>query len=84
MAAAKDRKKKYKGYDKLVFNVVSHVTLFVLAAACLLPFWLVISGSVSDQQSIWLNGYQLIPTHFPWMHIKCCFGFHRNCYVHMG
>ena len=64
MAAAKDRKKKYKGYDKLVFNVVSHVTLFVLAAACLLPFWLVISGSVSDQQSIWLNGYQLIPTHF--------------------
>ena len=26
MAAAKDRKKKYKGYDKLVFNVVSDST----------------------------------------------------------
>lgn len=64
MAVAKVKKKKYKGYDKLVFSVVSHVTLFVLTVVCLLPFWLVISGSVSDQQSIRLNGYQLIPTHF--------------------
>ena len=45
----------------MVFSVVSHLALFVLAAICLLPFWLVISGSLSEQQSIRLNGYQLIP-----------------------
>ena len=38
--------------------------LGVLSAACLLPFWLVVSGSVSNQQSIMLNGYQLIPKEF--------------------
>ncbi len=64
MAAVNYRKKKYKGYDRLVFNVISYVTLFVLAFVCLLPFWLVISGSLSDQQYIRLNGYQLIPEHF--------------------
>ncbi len=64
MAAANYKKKKYKGYDKLIFSIVSHLTLFVLSAICLLPFWLVISGSVSDQQSIRLNGYQLIPKNF--------------------
>lgn len=61
MAAIKYGRKKHKGYDRLVFSVVSHLALIVLSAACLLPFWLVISGSVSEQQSIRLNGYRLIP-----------------------
>lgn len=61
MAAIKYRRKKHKGYDRMVFSVVSHLALFVLAAICLLPFWLVISGSLSEQQAIRLNGYQLIP-----------------------
>ncbi len=64
MAVTGYKKKRKKGYDRLVFSIVSHVALFALAAACLLPFWLVISGSVSDQQSIRLNGYQLIPKQF--------------------
>ncbi len=64
MSATKSGKRKYKGYDRLVFNLISYVALFVLSAICLLPFWLVISGSVSDQQSIRLNGYQLIPSQF--------------------
>lgn len=61
MAAIKYRRKKHKSYDRMVFSVVSHLALFVLAAICLLPFGLVISGSLSEQQSIRLNGYQLIP-----------------------
>lgn len=64
MAVTGYKKKRKKGYDRLVFSIVSHVALFALAAACLLPFWLVISGSLSDQQSIRLNGYQLIPKQF--------------------
>ena len=64
MAAINYRRKKHKDYDRLIFSLVSHLALIVLSAACLLPFWLVISGSFSDQQSILLNGYQLIPKQF--------------------
>lgn len=56
--------KRHKSYDKVVFSFVSHLVLGVLSAACLLPFWLVVSGSLSNQQSIMLNGYQLIPGEF--------------------
>lgn len=35
--------------------------LTALSAACLLPFLLVLSGSVSEQYSIQLHGYRLFP-----------------------
>lgn len=56
--------RKKRGYDRVLFSFLSHLVLAVLSGICLIPFWLVISGSVSDQQSIQLNGYQLIPRQF--------------------
>lgn len=64
MEKLKSKKRKSKSYDKLLFDLISHLVLAVLSAICLLPFWLVVTGSVSEQQSIQLNGYQLIPAHF--------------------
>lgn len=61
MAKMKRRGHKPISRDRVVFNGISVILLTVLSVACLLPFWLVLSGSVSDQQSILLNGYQLIP-----------------------
>lgn len=61
MPDSKRKKKRPEGRDKVIFSMISHLALGILSAACLLPFWLVVSGSVSDQQSIRLNGYQLIP-----------------------
>ena len=55
---------KKRGYDRILFSLISHLVLAALSIVCLIPFWLVISGSVSDQQSIQLNGYQLIPRQF--------------------
>lgn len=52
------------GKDRIIFNVISYVFLAVLAAVCLLPFLLVISGSFTEQYAIQLNGYQLIPEVF--------------------
>ena len=52
------------GKDRIIFNVISYVFLAVLAAVCLLPFLLVISGSFTEQYAIQLNGYQLIPETF--------------------
>ena len=56
--------RKPVGRDRIIFDVLSHVILAVLAACCLLPFLLVLSGSFSDQTSILTHGYQLIPETF--------------------
>ena len=52
------------GKDRIIFNAISYVFLAVLAAVCLLPFLLVISGSFTEQYAIQLHGYQLIPETF--------------------
>lgn len=66
MAMANDHKqsKKPLGRDRITFNVLSYIFLGVLAAVCLLPFLLVISGSFTEQYAIQLHGYQLIPETF--------------------
>lgn len=52
------------GRDRIIFNMISGIVLTVLSALCLLPFLLVLSGSFSDQMSILVDGYQLIPSSF--------------------
>lgn len=55
------KKKQNKSYDRVLFQLISCLVLGILSVACVIPFWLVISGSLSKQQSIQLNGYRLIP-----------------------
>lgn len=61
MTSAKPHKGKPISRDRIVFNVISYIILTVLSLACLLPFWLVVSGSLSEQYAIQLHGYRLIP-----------------------
>lgn len=56
--------KKPIGRDRITFNIISYLFLGILAAVCLLPFLLVLSGSFTEQHSILLHGYQLIPETF--------------------
>ena len=64
MRKLKDANGRPMGRDRIIFNVISYVLLTLLSLICLLPFLLVVSGSFSDQQSIQLYGYQLIPKNF--------------------
>ena len=64
MAKDLNQSKRPIGRDRVVFNTISYVFLAILAAVCLLPFLLVISGSFTEQYSIQLHGYQLIPETF--------------------
>ena len=50
--------------DRLIFNVVGYIFIILLAAACVLPFLMVISGSLTAEDSIIQNGYSLIPDDF--------------------
>jgi putative aldouronate transport system permease protein len=56
-------------------NAIFHVLLFAFAAACLIPVILVVSISFSDEMTIELNGYKLIPQvisleAYRWMFLK--------------
>lgn len=64
MRKLKDANGRPMGRDRIIFNVISYALLTLLSLICLLPFLLVVSGSFSDQQSIQLYGYQLIPKNF--------------------
>ncbi len=64
MAKDLNQSKRPIGRDRVMFNAISYVFLAILAAVCLLPFLLVISGSFTEQYAIQLHGYQLIPETF--------------------
>lgn len=42
----------------------SHITMFLFAAFCIIPFVLLISASLTDQDAIIANGYSFIPQVF--------------------
>ena len=73
MAKSKRRARKPIGRDRVIFNILSYVILTVLSIACLLPFLLVLSGSVSEQYAIALHGYRLIPETFSFDAYKMLF-----------
>ncbi len=73
MAKRKSRGGKPVGRDRILFNILSYIILTVLSAACLLPFLLVLSGSVSEQYAIQLHGYRLIPETFSFDAYKMLF-----------
>ena len=50
--------------DKLVFSAIGHVYILIVAALCILPFILIISGSLSNQEAILKYGYSLLPREF--------------------
>jgi putative aldouronate transport system permease protein len=54
------------GYDRLIFNLIGYVVVGLFALICLLPFYMIIVGSVSSQESIIIDGYQLFPKDFSW------------------
>ncbi|MCP1308080.1 carbohydrate ABC transporter permease [Paenibacillus tyrfis] len=50
----------------VVFNGIGYTVITVLAAVCLLPFLLIISGSLSSEMDIITEGFKLIPTTLSW------------------
>ncbi|GHV71522.1 ABC transporter permease [Spirochaetia bacterium] len=47
-----------------VFNLISYTSVSVIAAICLLPFLLLVSGSFTSEQVIRYSGYSLLPRDF--------------------
>ena len=48
----------------ILFNAISYSTLSVFSILCVLPFWLIISGSLSSETAILRDGYGIAPRGF--------------------
>lgn len=44
-------------------KIVIHIVVSILAFLCLIPFIMIISGSLSDEKDIVINGFEIIPRH---------------------
>lgn len=53
-----------KGKARITFDVISYVFLTLAALICLLPFIMMISGSLSSEMAIRMNGYSILPRDF--------------------
>lgn len=62
--AALTYKPKHKDPSTWAFNILGYTFVTVVALFCLLPFIFMISGSVSSEQLIRLQGYSLLPRGF--------------------
>ena len=50
--------------DEQGFSTIALIAMVLLAIVCIIPFILIVSGSVSSESSITVNGYQLLPSEF--------------------
>jgi len=50
-----------KTRDQLIFNTVSYTFLTLLTLYCFIPFWLIISASFTQNESILIKGYSMFP-----------------------
>lgn len=47
-----------KGKDVIVFNIIAYILVGFFALACIIPFYLIVSGSLTDESTIVKDGYQ--------------------------
>lgn len=50
--------------DRRIFNCIAYPVMGILALACILPFIIIISGSLTSEQSIIQDGYNIFPKVF--------------------
>lgn len=56
--------KRARQKDRFLLSIVGYVMLGVMALLCVVPFVIVLSSSLTDEETIRMNGYALIPKLF--------------------
>lgn len=52
------RKKLHK--DKLIFNILGYIAIITFSILCIIPFWIIIAGSLTSEDYINKNGFSMI------------------------
>ncbi|OKP94260.1 carbohydrate ABC transporter permease [Paenibacillus sp. P46E] len=47
--------------ETIVFNIIGYTLLTLVSLICLIPFWLIVVGSFTDEMEIISKGFQLFP-----------------------
>ena len=50
--------------ELIIVNIISYLLIGLFALICVIPFYLIIVASFTDETSLIRNGYPLIPTDF--------------------
>ncbi|MEQ4481231.1 carbohydrate ABC transporter permease [Cohnella silvisoli] len=50
-----------RGRDEIILNVFAYIMIGVIAAGCVIPFLMVLMGSLQSEDSVLRNGFSLIP-----------------------
>jgi putative aldouronate transport system permease protein len=66
-------KKRIVKHDQVAFNIIGAVMLFIFGMLCIIPFWLVITASFTDEGALMRNGYSLAITQFSTSSYALCF-----------
>lgn len=59
---AKSKTKIKTTRDQKIFNCIAYPLLTLITLSCLIPFWLIVITSFTDNSYIAVNGYQLFPS----------------------
>lgn len=52
------------GKEEKIFQLLIHIVLIFFAACAIIPLWVLVSGSITGEQELIMDGYALIPKTF--------------------
>lgn len=61
------------GKEEKTFQVIIHVLLIFMAVCAIAPVWVLVAGSITDEQELILRGYSFIPKKISWDAYKYLF-----------
>lgn len=70
--------KKHRKSDHPLFDLISYTFLSLISVVCLVPFIMLITGSVTDEHAIILYGYRLWPKEFSTAAYQMLFRFPKD------
>lgn len=76
MKCGKKRIKKTKG--QIIFDIMSYTIISLLALLCIVPLWLILSGSFSENKDILVHGFSFFPRVFSLEAYKSVFEYPKN------
>ncbi len=65
--------KKIVKKDQILFNIIGGIMLVIFGIMCIVPFWLIIVASFTDEGALMRNGYSMFVTEFSTSAYSLCF-----------
>lgn len=56
--------KGFKRKDQVLLTIIGYLVVISVSLACILPFWLVVSGSITNEGEILRDGFSFFPNSF--------------------